>query len=648
MASSYTLLAKVRLKRMLRRLGAYVQGLCYLHRGVVLSIDVVCALLAGALAYTAMVYCLREAFDWNEFYMVLGESFVLSSVVFLLFRFYRIIIRHSSLRSLPRIVAAIFVVAVLQALVSIFHVCDVESILLFSGLFFFFACFFIVGVRVTMVGVYYFMIRVIGNPYTQSNRVKIFLCGPTEVCGELVKAFEVGYGQKYQVIGIADLSNKAKSLLASEARVYGYYDSEALQKDIVDHVAEAVIFVDKAALQVEDERMVTWCNLAGVPMFIIKAPEAYDSVEPPTLKPVCIEDLLEREEIVIEEEKIARLVRGRSVMVTGAAGSIGSEIVRQLCKFQPACICMLDCAETPLHLIRLEIEEKHPNVMIHPIIADVRNRERCTEIVKKFKPSVILHAAAYKHVPLMEEHPCEAVLNNVVGSVNMADIAVECGVERFVMVSTDKAVNPTNVMGATKRVSCMYVQALDAVQDTTKFITTRFGNVLGSNGSVLARFAGQIAAGGPVTVTHPEIVRFFMTIPEACRLVLQAATMGTGGEIFAFDMGKPIKIAHMARRMIRLAGLKPEVDINIVYTGLRPGEKLHEEVLASVETSTATQHDKIRIARARKVEYKEIRAGVAELVQLARRYDDIASVRQLKRLIPEYKSKNSPYEQLDC
>lgn len=349
-----------------------------------------------------------------------------------------------------------------------------------------------------------------------------------------------------------------------------------------------------------------------------------------------VEELLEREEIMIDEARVAQLVRGRSVMVTGAAGSIGSEIVRQLCKYDPARICMVDCAETPLHLLRLEIEERYPQVELHGIIADVRNRSRCAGIVAQHRPSVMLHAAAYKHVPLMEEFPCEAILNNVLGSVNMADIAVENGVERFVMVSTDKAVNPTNVMGATKRVSCMYVQALQAAQSVTKFITTRFGNVLGSNGSVMARFAGQIAAGGPVTVTHPEIARYFMTIPEACRLVLQAATMGKGGEIFAFDMGKPIRIVHLARYMIRLAGLKPEEDIRIVYTGLRPGEKLHEEVLATAETSTATRHDKIRIARAREVEYREMSSGVAELIRLAQTGDAAAALQQLQLLVPEY------------
>ena len=648
MAFSCSQFALSCLRRVFYRLGSGVQGICYLHRGVVLSIDVICAVLAGALAYAAATYCLRAPFVSREFYGVLGMSFVLSTAIFLFSRFYKIIIRHASLRSLPRIVVAVLVVALLQG--GVCAVCERNwgDVLLFSGLFYLFACSFIVGVRIMMVGVYYSALRAVGYPYEQSKRSKVFLCGSTDVCGELAKAFDVGYGQKYRVVGIVDPGNRAKDLHFAETRVYGAYDLEVLKRDIDGHVPEAVIFVDKNALQAEDERLVSWCNMAGVHMAIIKAPEDYGATGMPTLKPVCIEDLLERDEIVIEEERIEQIVKGCSVMVTGAAGSIGSEIVRQLCKYEPKCVCMIDCAETPLHLIRLEIEEKYPKVQLHALIADVRNRARCSDIVARFAPSIILHAAAYKHVPLMEEHPCEAILNNVVGSVNMADIAVEHGVERFVMVSTDKAVNPTNVMGATKRVSCMYVQALNAVQNTTKFITTRFGNVLGSNGSVFARFAGQIASGGPVTVTHPDIVRYFMTIPEACRLVLQAATMGEGGEIFVFDMGKPINIAHMARRMIRLAGLKPNDDIRIEYTGLRPGEKLHEEVLASAETSTATQHHKIRIARARRVEFDEIKAGISELTRIAHSYDAMSAVRQLKQLIPEYKSENSPFEQLDA
>jgi FlaA1/EpsC-like NDP-sugar epimerase len=339
--------------------------------------------------------------------------------------------------------------------------------------------------------------------------------------------------------------------------------------------------------------------------------------------------------------------------VTGAAGSIGSELCRQLATFGIKELVMFDNAETPLHNVRLEFEEKFPNLKFTPVIGDVRQLPRLDFVFRQYRPQVVFHAAAYKHVPLMEENPCEAVLVNVDGSRNVADKCLEYGVEKMVMISTDKAVNPTNIMGCTKRLAEIYVQSLGLaveqgkIKGTTKFVTTRFGNVLGSNGSVIPHFNAQIAAGGPITVTHPDIVRFFMSIPEACRLVMEAATISTGNQICVFDMGKPIKIAHLAEQMVRLAGLKLGEDIEIKYTGLRPGEKLYEEVLATKENTVPTNHDSIFIAKVRSYDYDEAKRVTDKLRELSSAVEIPDMVRLMKTTVPEFKSKNSIYEQYD-
>jgi FlaA1/EpsC-like NDP-sugar epimerase len=340
-------------------------------------------------------------------------------------------------------------------------------------------------------------------------------------------------------------------------------------------------------------------------------------------------------------------------MVTGAAGSIGSEICRQLATFGVKELILFDNAETPMHNIRLELEERYPDLAFTPVIGDVRQLARLDFAFRKYKPQIVFHAAAYKHVPLMEENPCEAVYVNVAGSRNVTDKCIEFGVEKMVMISTDKAVNPTNIMGCTKRLAEIYVQALGLaieqgkVEAKTKFVTTRFGNVLGSNGSVIPRFREQITKGGPITVTHPEITRFFMTIPEACRLVMEAATMTSGNQIFVFDMGESVKIVDLAKRMIKLAGLTLDQDIKIEYTGLRPGEKLYEEVLSNAENTEATNHDRIRVAKVREYDYENAVKVANELEHLAKQVDIPAMVRLMKRTVPEFKSKNSQYEEFD-
>lgn len=368
------------------------------------------------------------------------------------------------------------------------------------------------------------------------------------------------------------------------------------------------------------------------------------------LKEVSIEDLLPRDEISIDMESVGSMLHGKRILITGSAGSIGSEMVRQIAKYSPAELILIDSAETPQHDIRLMMAKQFPDIKAETIVTTICSKSRMEHIFKTYLPDYVFHAAAYKHVPMMENNPCESIQNNVYGTKILADLAVKYGVKKFVMISTDKAVNPTNVMGCSKRICEIYVQSLNKaieegiINGKTQFVTTRFGNVLGSNGSAIPLFKKQIKAGGPVTVTDPRIIRYFMLIPEACKLVLEAGTKGNGGEIFVFDMGKPVKIADMAQRMINLSGAK---NVEIKYTGLRAGEKLYEEVLNEKESTKPSFHDKIRIAEVREYDYTEVSKQIDDLIEKSKLYDEMLTVKIMKEIVPEYKSNNSIYEKLD-
>lgn len=368
------------------------------------------------------------------------------------------------------------------------------------------------------------------------------------------------------------------------------------------------------------------------------------------LKEVSIEDLLPRDEISIDMESVGSMLHGKRILITGSAGSIGSEMVRQIAKYSPAELILIDSAETPQHDIRLMMAKQFPDIKAETIVTTICSKSRMEHIFKTYLPDYVFHAAAYKHVPMMENNPCESIQNNVYGTKILADLAVKYGVKKFVMISTDKAVNPTNVMGCSKRICEIYVQSLNKaieegiINGKTQFVTTRFGNVLGSNGSVIPLFKKQIKTGGPVTVTDPRIIRYFMLIPEACKLVLEAGTKGNGGEIFVFDMGKPVKIADMAQRMINLSGAK---NVEIKYTGLRAGEKLYEEVLNEKESTKPSFHDKIRIAEVREYDYTEVSKQIDDLIEKSKLYDEMLTVKCMKEIVPEYKSNNSIYEKLD-
>ena len=404
----------------------------------------------------------------------------------------------------------------------------------------------------------------------------------------------------------------------------------------------------------DDQKLQDVLLSQGVQIFMSEGEKEWsqdDDYSNVQLKEISIEDLLPRDQIRVDMDSIGALLRGKKIMITGSAGSIGSEMVRQIAIYNPAELILIDQAETPQHNIRLMMHFEWPNITAHTIVASIANADRMDKIFQTYKPDYVFHAAAYKHVPMMENNPSESIQNNVWGTKVIADLSVKYGVKKFVMISTDKAVNPTNVMGCSKRICEIYCQSLNKMineqangKPVTQFVTTRFGNVLGSNGSVIPLFEKQIKAGGPVTVTDPKIIRFFMLIPEACKLVLEAGTHGSGGEICVFDMGKPVKIADLAKRMIKLSGAK---NVEIKYTGLRAGEKLYEEVLSTTENTLPSFHEKIRIAKVREYDFKEVEAQINSLISLSHTYDDMAIVEKMKEIVPEYVSNNSKYSVLD-
>ncbi|MDR0892714.1 MAG: polysaccharide biosynthesis protein [Mediterranea sp.] len=460
---------------------------------------------------------------------------------------------------------------------------------------------------------------------------------------------------RYKVLGFYVYGDIYKHRRLSELPVYYFRDEADFRTIINRYRIKAILFTNPDAISRERDRLLQYCRENDVRTLLgqVRMDEGGQSVRT-HVRPVRVEDLLGRDEININMEEVAGQFMDKVVMVTGAAGSIGSELCRQLACLGVRQLIMFDFAETPLHNVRLEFEKKYPHLDFVSVIGDVRIRERLSVVFAKYRPHIVFHAAAYKHVPLMEEYPCEAIFTNMIGTKQVADLSVKFGVEKMIMISSDKAVNPTNVMGCTKRLAEMYVQSLSyAIQQGevvghTRFITTRFGNVLGSNGSVIPRFREQIEEGGPVTVTHPDIIRFFMTIPEASRLVMEAATMGRGDEIFVFEMGQAVKIVDLATRMIELAGYRPGEDIEIKFTGLRPGEKLYEEVLSNEENTLPTSNKKIKIAKVnRPYQFLEMVEIYKQFEKLLHGNHTMSIVRLMKEVVPEFISNNSRFSVLD-
>ena len=637
------------MKGLLKRLSKYVNK--YLNTRLVFFIDMCLSIIASLLALVLVNVLVPKAelITIKPLSMWLGGSILFSFIFIWLLRAYRIIIRHTTLKDLAKFafVALLKVVATGIIYSSVFAHSTELYLLMVSDFFLTFAFFFVMRVAMFMA---YDVVKGMMEHKKKCMNVLIYGVGVKSV--SLISRLQDS--SSYNIVGFLQFGKSSVSHVISEKKTY-YVSSEEEFRDAIDTVdADAILFATEEDTRLEKDRMIKFALASGLKLLFAPAiDEMVDGKIAHTLRNIEIEDLLMRPEIKISMEEIIANFRGKTVMVTGAAGSIGSELTRQLATFGVKELVLFDNAETPMHNLRLELEEKFPGLSFIPVIGDVRQLPRLDYAFRKWRPQVVFHAAAYKHVPLMEDNPCEAVLVNVAGSRNVADKCIEYDVEKMVMVSTDKAVNPTNIMGCTKRLAEIYVQSMGLAMEQgkkagkTKFVTTRFGNVLGSNGSVIPRFREQIAKGGPITVTHPEITRFFMTIPEACRLVMEAATMSTGNQIFVFDMGESVKIDDLARRMIYLAGFKPDVDIKIEYSGLRPGEKLYEEVLSNNENTLPTDHSRIRIAKVREYDYAEALAGVDELERLSRDVEINDMVKLMKDIVPEFISKNSRFEKFD-
>ncbi len=587
------------------------------------------------------------------FFIYTGLYCVIAAVVMYAMRIHTGLIRYSNTRDVLRIFSSVFLSSMLYLLfiniwvIPVLHVNSVtiNLVLLVN---FSVSCTLLVLLRTTVKSVFFYI-----NNNSTAKKTVVLIYGSDNNAVLVKQALEASAKTNFAVVGFVDDDGKKIDKEIQQVRVYHIDKLAKLkEKHNVDKLIIMNHHLDEQAKKVALEK----CLALGIQVLTVPPSDQwiYGKLNLQQIKDLKIEDLLQRKPIQIDNTGISADLQGKRVLVTGAAGSIGSEIVQQVLSYNPAMVILCDQAESPLHDMKLEVEEKFPDVPTKIFIADIRNYRRMHKLFSDYRPEVVFHAAAYKHVPMMEENPSEAVLTNVLGTKHVADLSVAFGTDKFVMISTDKAVNPSNVMGTTKRIAEIYIQSLKDSPiynkrglSQTRFVTTRFGNVLGSNGSVIPRFRAQIQKGGPITVTHPDITRYFMTIPEAVQLVLEAGTMGSGGEIFIFDMGEPVKITDLALKMIKLAGLQPGKDIEIVFSGLRPGEKLYEELLNLGELTMPTHHPKIKIAQVITYPYKQVNADIDELLALNKQHDDVALVNKMKEIVPEFISRNSHFEFLD-
>lgn len=584
----------------------------------------------------------------GHFLIYLGLYCLVSLTVFFGMRIHTGIIRYSNMHDILRIFSAVLNVSIVYWVLISFvidNIYNVSTTEINAALFinFFISSTLLVLLRIGAKG-FFAAIRNSGN----GEKKDVVLIYGSDKTAILIKN-AVESSTSLFVAGFLDNDSSRVDKYIEQKRVFHANEIQGLK----DTLKVKKLLVVTENLKTESEKaIVERCIELGIKVCTVPPSDqwVYGKLNMRQLQALKIEDLLQREPIVIQTTNILSQLSGKRILVTGAAGSIGSEIVRQVMTYYPEMVIMCDQAETPLHELQLEIEETYPDICSKIYISNIQNYGRMKSLFESYRPEIVFHAAAYKHVPMMENNPTEAILTNVLGTKNIADLAIDFDVDKFIMISTDKAVNPTNVMGASKRIAEIYAQALNNIGNTaikTKFITTRFGNVLGSNGSVIPRFRAQIDKGGPITVTHPEITRYFMTIPESVQLVLEAGAMGKGGEIFIFDMGKPVKIVDLAYKMIKLAGLIPDDDIKVVFTGLRPGEKLYEELLQADEHDIPTHHEKIRISKVITYPYEEVVKNITELIALNKENDDFEVVRKMKEIVPEFKSQNSKYEDID-
>lgn len=635
----------------------------YFDYRLVFVMDFLLSVASSAIVLLSLGYFGGQIYRTTQFiatWMLSGTVAIIAAL--LIVRSYRIIIRHSSMQDFGRITLGVLIKTTISAcIVAIFFEGISNGITIGLIADFFITIFLFLGVRFIMLVAYEFFKKRFNSV---SDRQRLLVYGTSDKSVATITRLQ--YSTHWSVVGlivpgnrkiasIGSLDINSPNLTIAEKTVYCYDSEEEFKTIVADLDVKNILFASEKDVNTEKDSLVKMCLRGGIKTLVTPTVEEIidGKVMQKKVREVQIEDLLCRDEIKISMDAIKENIGGKVIMVTGAAGSIGSELCRQLAGFGVRKLIMFDNAETPMHNIRLELEELYPDLEFVPMIGDVRLVNRLDYAFRKYRPQIVFHAAAYKHVPLMEENPCEAVLVNVCGSRNVADKCLEYDAEKMVMISTDKAVNPTNIMGCTKRLAEIYVQSLGLAVEKgikpgkTKFVTTRFGNVLGSNGSVIPRFREQIAKGGPVTVTHREITRFFMTIPEACRLVMEAATLTVGNQIFVFDMGEAVKIYDLAKNMIELAGLKLGTDINIVCTGLRPGEKLYEEVLSTKENTQPTTHERIRIASVREYPYQDAADTINRLETLSRDVNIPDMVVLMKQTVPEFISKNSRFEMFD-
>lgn len=619
----------------------------YIHPYIIWCIDVFLSVISSFSIFLFFHYLINISIHFNQQRYILLIA-VISSIVWTgICKTYEGIIRYSTLVELTRIIYAMLLKALTFVLFA-YITLDYIGLFIYSIIItdFISSVFLLMCTRILTVNFYYHLLQLLKKP-----RQATLIYGISER-GISLANYLRSENNPYNVFGFITRKPENKKYRLVGYQIYLIDEENSLRKLFSTLKVNCILFLSHTDLR-NDEEIVQYGLENHICLRIAPFLTEQTQWSKIQLRNIQIEDLLSREEINIDLDNIRNELSGSVIMVTGAAGSIGSELCRQLCCFNLKQLILFDFSETATYEVDMELKKRFPDRSILPIIGDVRNRDRVESQTRLYHPDIIFHAAAYKHVPMMEKYPCEAVRTNVLGTSIMADTALKYGVKKFIMISTDKAVNPSSVMGATKRLAEMYVQSLgSAIQEgniigKTSFITTRFGNVLGSNGSVIPLFRQQIMEGGPVTVTHPDIIRYFMTIPEACRLVLEAAFMGQGNDIFIFDMGKPVKITDMACRMIKLAGLQPDKDIEIVYIGLRPGEKLYEELLYNEENSTPTLNPKIFKGISLKQDYDKIKPALQQLVEVAQTDNKKETVYQLKQIVPEFKSMNSVYEALD-
>jgi FlaA1/EpsC-like NDP-sugar epimerase len=635
-----------------RNLRAYINNLSYLPRWIIVAIDVM--VLAFSFTFTYMLFegtALGYIITSHDFYFV-GSLLIVNIFFFWLFRTYSGIIRHSSyIDAIKLLFSQMSVLVFFLFFNLVFELYTGHKAFLNTALFInlvlSFCGLFLYRVIVKQTFELYF------SEKTSTKLIRTVIYGTDANAISVANALKFETPSRFKIVGFVDKNNQNASKRMLDLPILILRKKlPALMRSVA---AEGVIIADKSLSKEEQLIIVDQCLEFNYRVYTVPLISDWENQKEISqkVKNIQIEDLLERKPIVLDSKSISKQLKDKTILITGAAGSIGSEIVRQVLGFNPKVVIILDHAETPLHNLCLETYAMNSETKIVAVVADVRSKKALEKVFKNYSPHVVFHAAAYKHVPLMEENPSQAILTNIKGTKNLADLSCKYHVKKFVMVSTDKAVNPSNVMGASKRIAEKYVQSLFLKNQrennggATKFITTRFGNVLGSNGSVVPLFTKQIAEGGPVTITHQDIIRYFMTIPEACQLVLEAGAMGNGGEIYIFDMGKPVKIIDLAKKMIKLAGFIPDKEIKIKIVGLRPGEKLYEELLNDTSKTLPTYHNKIMIAQEIQDEYENLHTEVDELIGIADFYDNDDIVAKMKKIVPEFKSMNSAFEVLD-